>query len=923
MSRFLPGALALSLLLASPARAAEPAPVVTGIAFEGDVQEPERLRELSRVVVGAPYTPLAVRETLSLYYQKRLFETIHVRLRPTGPGRAEVVFGFTRQPILSSWRFEGAHLLSAGTLAQVAELSFGQPDRPDRPATIAKAIAERYVREGCFSASARVTVEDEAPGRKRYVIRVDEGEPLRIRGLKFVQNDLLTPREANRALGLGPGDRLTRERLEEGLARLEQTLANRGRVNSRVEIFFELDGRRLTSFETLARARAAAVDLGVAVEAGPRVVARVTGTDLPPTRALASAVTLYDDRSVSPASLAATASALKELYVARGYPAPEVESTLTQQEPGLYDAHFRVRPGKQVAVEAVEFVGNEAIASDALRQVVQTAPKRFFWGGRFDPAIWEADRERLEATYRARGFAEVKLAPTEQRLDPTGTKLTLITRVEEGPREPVSRLSLSGVSPLDEPGLLQAIGVNPGDPLRPGLTTDAVIAAESYYAQAGRPLAEAEARYRPETDTLELAVTPGPKKRFGVIVLRGNIKTKDYVVARQFAIAKDAPYSSEAIFRTQQRIYQLGFFDRVSVAPIRPISPDPAEPVDMVVTVHERETRSLGVGGGYGTWLNWQASLELSESNTFGLGRPSRLEATYGLLRKAVTASYRDPYLFGTNFVGEGAAGYVRDTLKRPALGTAPGRVDLETETYGPSVGLSRAFSNALSGSVRYGLGRLRYVQYDAQDIRQAGGLEARWNSILTGALTYDSRSDFLDPRYGARTEVALDFATPFVGPHLPYLRPRASWSYFYPFPRRVTLALGLSGGFIQPLSGQPLLPEDVLFFGGGPNDLRGYGFRDIKVLTPDATITGGRAQWVAHAELRTPVWGALGVVPFLDFGNVYASLAEVRLDNIRFTPGLGLRYDTPVGPLRLDVGYPVYPLGLAPAFHLGLGHAF
>lgn len=906
------------------APAAAERPIVTGIAFEGDVQEPDRLRELSRVVVGAPYTPLAVRETMSLFYQKRLFETIRVYLRPDGPGRAQVVFRFERQPILSEWRFEGRSLLSAAALTQAAGLSFGQLDRPERPAAIAKAITARYVREACFGAKVSVVVEDAGPGLKRYVIRIEEGTPLTVGKMSFVQTDALTPNATRRALGFGPGDRLTRERLEEGLARLEQALANKGRVNSRVTVYFELDGARVASFETLARTQAKAVDLGVAIEPGPVAVTRVTSTDLPSQRELADAVTIDADRSVSPASLAATAANLKQLYIDRGYPSPTVTHALTQPEPGLYNADFRVVPGGKVEVAGVEFEGNRSIPSDTLRQALQTGPKRFLlFGGVFDPAVWEADRARIEAIYRARGYADVKLGETEERLSPDGKRLTLVTPIEEGAYEPVSRLKFQGVSSLDEPGLLQAIGINPGEPLRPGMETDAVIAAESYYAQAGRPLAKASARYDAPTRTLLVTVAPGPKKRFGVILLRGNVKTADYVVARQYAIVKDAPYSAEAIFRTQQRIYQLGFFDRVTVAPLQTITQDPAEPVDMVITVHERETRELGVGGGYGTWLDWQANLEFSEANTFGLGRPTRLEASYGLLRKAVTASYRDPYLFGTSLVGELAASYSRDTLRRFGLNPAPDRLDLVTETYGPTVGVSKAFSESLSGSLRYGLGWLRYIQYDATDLRQAGGLEARWNSLLSAALTYDTRSDFLEPRYGVRTELAIDCATPFFAPALPYVRPRASWSWFYPFPHRITLAAGLSGGLIQPLSGLPLLPEDVLFFGGGPNDLRGYGFRTLRVATTDGAVTGARAQWVAHLELRTPVWGDFGVVPFVDAGNVYGSLADVRLDNIRLTPGLGLRYATPVGPLRLDVGYPLYPLGSEAAFHLGLGHAF
>jgi outer membrane protein assembly complex protein YaeT len=471
---------------------------------------------------------------------------------------------------------------------------------------------------------------------------------------------------------------------------------------------------------------------------------------------------------------------------------------------------------------------------------------------------------------------------------------------------------------------MTGLPLNPGEPYNPRRLPEYVSSVQSYFAKSGYPLAKVTAKLSnegdPQDSILAFAVAKGPAKIVGRVVVRGNVKTLDGVVQRKIALQAGDPYDAEALFRTQQSIYQLGFFDRVSVEPIHPISDDPDEPVDLVVALHERETGWLGFGGGYGLQQGPQVSAEYLQNNVGGTGRPLRVEGVYSAPRRSFQASLRDPHLFNSNYIGELGGSYQRERrqLDQPLV-----------ETYGPTIGVSRQLTDAMFSSLRYAWSQSTYLpgEYTAADLAANGGTPLRVNSVLTGGLTYDTRSDLLNPRWGTKADLMLDFATPLLAGSLTYTRPRLVIAHHIPLPRRIVFAVGGELGYIRPLAGPYLLPYDLLFLAGGANSLRGYEFNKVGQPSPDGTkIIGGELMAITHAEARIPVWGDVGVVGFVDAGNVWPRLQDVSLTSFKVSSGLGLRYNTPVGPVRVD-----YAVRVAPTFefagleglYLGLGHAF
>ncbi|MEB3221803.1 MAG: POTRA domain-containing protein [Candidatus Sericytochromatia bacterium] len=925
-------AAVLAVPLAAAAHAAEAPPGATvGHASAGTVHEvrfagdttgldEEALRRLLSVRPGGPYDGYLLRDSLATLYQTGRFDAIDVRLSETEAGVADVTFDLKRARVVTGWSFSGCQVLPEEALERVLELTWGQRFDPDQFARWERLVHDRYAREGLPHASVAITPVARDAGRVELRFTVREGAPVRIRKVLVTTAGGLAEGEVRRLLDLSRGERLTREGLAAAVERLESRLGAEGWVNGRVRWAIVLpDGRREHSHAAAIAEAPEAVDVAVVVQEGRPATVEVDGDVLLPEAELAKAITIYERHSVSPFELDASAARIRDLYVSRGYPEVRVAAEIAKQDGERYRVRFRVLAGPRVRVRAVRFEGNEAADAPTLQRLMTLRGPAgpLGEGSPFDPAVWEEDLAALQAWYVAQGYQRARVVGVRRDRVPGGTDVQLTIVLEEGPRTGIGRIEFPGLLEHQKASALQAIGVNPGDGYNPARTAEWVAALQAYMAREGFPLARVavtlEPGAQPEDATLRVAVTPGPRKMLGRVVVRGNLKTQDAVVQRQITFRPGDQYNGDELVATQQRIYQLGFFDRVTVEPMRSISPDPAEPIDLLVVLHERETGWVGVGGGYGSLQGPQASAEFLQNNMWGSGRPLRVEGMFSVPRTTLAASLRDPHLWAPGQIGEVGFTFLRERRREG---------EPLYQTFGPTVGLSRPLGDTWLGSLRYAWGQTTYPALTPEQVEAAAALPERINSIFTAGLTNDSRSDVLNPRWGSKLDLGLDLATPLLGGRLVYARPRLTAATYFPLPRRVVLAFGVEGGYVLPFGGTAALPTDLLFVTGGASTLRGY-FNNV---FPAGQPQGGRLMVVSHAEARVPVWGDVGLVAFFDAGNVWEGPLTVFRDGVRLTGGLGLRYNAPVGPARIDYGarlWPDFQPGNWEGLYMGLGHAF
>jgi outer membrane protein assembly complex protein YaeT len=924
-------AFVLQGLAAPPAWSAVSEPPVAGLQggvtvgtlrFGGDTtgMDLEALRRLVSLRPGGRLEASLIRESIATLYQTGHFDAIDVRASDAGAGRQDVVFELRRTRVVTGWSFDGCEALPAQTLERMLELTWGQRFDPSQFERWARLVRERYAREGLPRAQVAIRHEDAGQGHVALRFQVREGTPVRIRQVHVTAAGGLGADEIRRVLELSRGERLTREALTAAVARLEARLGAEGWVNGRVRWAIVMpDGRREQSHAAAVAEGPEEVDVAVVVQEGRPATVEVEGEVLLPEAELARAITIYERQSVSPFELDASASRLRNLYVSHGYPDARVTPEIKKASGEGHLVRFLVEAGPRVRVQAVRFEGNFAFDARTLQRLLTLRGPSgpLTEGAPFDPSVWEEDLASLQAWYTAQGYLKARVAGVRREQVPGGTDVVLTVVLDEGPRTAIGRILFPGLPEYQQAGALQALGLNPGDGYNPARVPELLAGVQAYMARLGYPLAQVAIKLvdgeHSEDATLQVVVTPGPRKLLGRIVVRGNLKTQDAVVQRQITVKPGDEYNGDELVATQQRIYQLGFFDRVTVEPMRPIGPDPDEPIDLLVVLHERETGWVGIGGGYGSLQGPQASAEFLQNNLWGSGRPLRIEGMFSIPRATLSASLRDPHLWGTDQIGEVGFTYLRERRREG---------EPLYQTYGPTVGLSRPLGDTWFGSLRYAWGQTTYPGLTAAQVEAAASLPERINSVITAGVTNDSRSDVLNPRWGNKLDVGLDLSTPLLGGRLIYARPRVTAATYVPLARRVVLALGLEGGYVLPFGGTTGLPTDLLFVTGGASTLRGY-FNNV---FPAGQPQGGRLMLVSHVEARVPVWGDLGMVAFLDAGNVWEGPLTVLRDGVRLTGGLGVRYHTPVGPVRIDYGarlWPTFQPGNWEGLYMGLGHAF
>ncbi len=471
-------------------------------------------------------------------------------------------------------------------------------------------------------------------------------------------------------------------------------------------------------------------------------------------------------------------------------------------------------------------------------------------------------------------------------------------------------------SPLPGDMTLRSLGLEPGKPA----SSSVIVAAEGRIADAwkqqGHPLAAALTRDTiadHATDTLDvsLLIDPGPRANFGSVEVSGTELVDPDLVLRRAGIVPGTPYSSTVTRRAETRLRELGIFESVSVMPADAVLADGSIPI--TITVSERKRRVIGGSVTYSNTEGLGVEAYWRHRNLFGGAEQLHLTASVSRLLSGafdpdyrLAGTFRKPAMFFspmTDFTLR-LEGYRKTT--EAYRGTA-----LEGE-----VGLTHVFNDVLSGSVGLGLERSQTVTPTA--------VTDHLLTTLTGKLEYDTRDNRLDPSEGMRALLtaapAYDFLKnkPFANFSLDVSAYRALDE-----DKRFVVA-GRAAVAVLAADNIHDVAANRRVYLGGANTVRGYGYNNIAPRDGMGNIEGGRSSLLVSGELRYRVTDQIGLVAFADAGTVSSSIVPT-FDDIRIGVGAGVRYLTPVGPIRFDVAVPLQRKQGDPSvgFYVGLGQAF
>ena len=598
-----------------------------------------------------------------------------------------------------------------------------------------------------------------------------------------------------------------------------------------------------------------------------------------------------------------------DLYRRNGRFAATVDPKVIPLEQNRVDLVFEIDEGPLTGIRGINFVGNREFSASRLREVIQTKETRWYrflsTDDTYDPDRLTYDRDLLRKFYLSEGYADFRVISAVAELAPARDGFLVTFSLDEGERYKFGKITLTNALKDVNPDTLKPLlKTTEGDWYNADAVEASITALTDALGNRGFAFVEIQPQVKrnPETRTIDVnyAVKEGPRVYVERIDITGNLRTLDYVIRREFRLVEGDAFNSSKLHRSEQRIKNLDFFEKVNITNVPGSAPDKTI---INTEVQEKSTGEFSIGVGFSTSDGPLADIGIHERNLLGRGQDIRLDTVVALRTEQIDLSFTEPYFLGRNL----AAGFDIFAVNRDNTSFA----GFNQFTVGGTLRTGYQITEQLRQTLTYTLrqDRIYNVSSTASTfIQQQIGV--RNTSAIGQVLLYDMRDNRQDPTSGYFYSVGTDLAG--LGGNVDFFRATVSGGYFYPFSPDYVLSLTGEEAHIIGI-GQDVRIEDRFFVGG--DNLRGFqaggiGPRDL--LTRDAL--GGETYYVGSVSMTYPLGlpqelGMTGRV-WSDFGSLFTlhpsggSIADTK--SIRVAAGVGVSWKSPLGPIKIDLGLPV-----------------
>ena len=608
---------------------------------------------------------------------------------------------------------------------------------------------------------------------------------------------------------------------------------------------------------------------------------------------------------------------MKDLYTEEGYYLVSIEYELVPLPQNLVDLTFRIRESEEIKVKTITFLGNKEVEDDALSGAMFTREGHYLsfldQSGQFKREAFSTDLQRLQFVYLSRGYIHAKIHDPIVSLSADKRFMHITIRVDEGEQYFTGDVAMQGDFLKDHPKseLMEQIGLKQGDVLsREVIIKDTIKIGDIYKDEGYANVSISNSTTVDEKTRIvdfTYLIQKGEKVYFGLVTIEGNYTTRDKVIRRELTLSEGDLYSETALKQSKAEVMRLGFFEDVQ---IKTRQTDRDDRMDVVVTVKERDTGTFQVGAGFSSIENFILTAQIAKQNLFGRAQTLSFQATLSSIRTMFNISFFDPYFIDSDFTfGFELFNYDSDFN------------DFTRNSMGGSMTWGYRFTRDLSSAITY--------KIENVDV-SIGGLTGRatipianlFQSGLTSSLrytfTHDSRDNRLFPTSGWYNQLSVEWAGTQIGSENEFVRLQANSRFYVPLPWDLVFKMNGRLGYITGIGDKPV-PIFERFFVGGIFTVRGFDRNTLgpelavaAIREPDTTLTGfnigGNKQLIINTEIEIPIFAAVGIrgVVFLDTGQAYDDPDPIDLALLRYSAGFGVRWWSPVGPLRFEWGFPL-----------------
>ncbi len=648
-------------------------------------------------------------------------------------------------------------------------------------------------------------------------------------------------------------------------------------------------------------------------------------------------VGLVQGRIFDQSALDKATQQLKRAYTARGKYGVQVSSVVTPLERNRVAITFNVVESDASQIRKINIIGAHAYTeAELLDELSLGTPSWFSWftgSDDYSKPKLAADIEKLRSFYLDSGYLEFSVDSTRVSISPDKKDMYITYNITEGPKYTVSEIKVAGPEKIishDE--MRKLISVKPGDVFSRKEIAESSKRISDRLGENGYAFANVNAV--PDADkarhqvAFTFTVDPGQRVYVRRINVSGNARTKDEVIRREFRQLEGAWFDTSKAKKSKQRVDRLDYFSEVNIE--TPPVQGTSDQVDVNVAVKEKSTGSFSVGAGVSSGVGIILSASVSQANVFGTGNFISTQVNTSKVNRVISVSYTNPY-YTDDGVSRGFDVYKRNTNTANLSYVAPytAATNGADVRYGVPIADEQNFTYGLGyENTTIGLTPIspqRFFNYvntfGATTINYMGTLG--WNR--------DSRDSAIYTTDGMVQSANLEVGLPEKS-SLHYYRLMVQNQLFYPVSQDLTLMLnnniGIGGGY----GGKPL-PFFKNFYGGGPGSVRGYYPASLGPVDNTGLATGGDRSFVLNGELMFPVPGmakekSVRMSVFVDAGAIWGPIYQNVLPQslgMRYSTGLALTWISPVGPLKISLGYPVHPQpgDNLQKFQLTLGNMF
>ncbi len=825
---------------------------------------PEELLYLLDISKGRILDPSGLRTGIKRAFLKGIFDDIIVE--SSDAAHSVIRITVKEKAVIDSLKIFGNNHFSKRFIRRLLNIKEGERLNHVKLKEGLDALKSGFSKRGFPVAEVSYQIVPQKKYKIELKITVKEGAPETIKEIIITESG----DELKSALGLKVGDILDQAKLDRIKEKLIARSTKQGFVGSSLTQSFK-DGV-----------------LRMAFDKGNKLTISFEGNSAIGTGKLMNEINFFEINEFNEDLVEETVARMIGLYHKSGYPLARVAPVVSSSEDAL-SLQFFVFEGDRYTVDSIEFRG-ASLPHDKLREILALYP-----GGPYNPDALDSDKDTLTEFYHALGYIFESTKDPEVKMH--DTRVSIEYEVDEGQQVRIAKILMKNNQHFSEDTLLAAMKLKKGDPYNEVDILDARRKILEFYQNHGFPDAKVNFEFEVSgaSANITFVITEGSLTRYGKAVIAGNEQTKLRAIRREFLHKEGEPFNYSLLFDERHRLYRTGLFNDVDIAPVEKTDSE----TDILYRVKEANPGAVEFAVGYGEFEKYRGYFDLSYKNLWGMNRQASLRTELSSIDRRVILSYLEPWFLGYELPFKA---FILFESKRE-LNFDTHETLYKLTRYGASAGIEKNLTPTLKSETYYELSLVNTFDIQPGVVLSKEDTGTLLISGVKQGFVYDTRDNPFDPSKGILVGVSFKVASKYILSETDFGKVGVFVNKYQSLGSRFVLAGSARVGVARGFGKTDELPIVERFFLGGRTTVRGYAQDSLGPKDSSGNPIGGNAFAMANIELRTKLGKGFGIVTFVDAGNVWLKVNQMTA-SLKYTTGLGLRYNTPVGPLSVDYGF-------------------